>query len=477
MPPDTKGLVSVAWEDLHHAQQDAWVKPPLPYTLHVDGVGLDAKVSLAATQVSPQPLLVDLFTRLEIDFVFDFCAAEGALTGVWESCGARDLIEQLLAPSHLQMDLHQLQDGHTLCVIQERPLPLPSSTPASTTTIYRELMPCYQMASNLQSNLLVGSASSQAIYPAGNSAGLTVGMNMESNRLFFRGPEEEVRRAVQMVQKADLPLQHVLFDCYFLRVNQNYLAELGLQLTLLQGPNQFYNVGNLPGAAFDPNALLSAFVQYYLLPSTDRPLLLSLLQDGFGRGGLEALISASEIRTQAREQALALNGQQAVFQVGRNGYLLLTTYSSGIPSVSTQTIETGAIITLTPTILPNQTVRVDTQIEFSEFTESGVSRIAANKTQAVLHSISQVRSGQPIVLGGIWRTQSSISDQGYPGLRLVPIIDLIGGASVFNPSEQQIIIAIIPRIVEPRLHSPLLQINTAIQLVDEPVGVHNIPRD
>lgn len=447
---------------------------PLGGSLQLDGVGESALATIHGDEMDLRQLISQLLTQAQLPHLYDLCEPMGVVSVHLDGIKVAQALPMILEQAGYRC-VPRPSGGETVWIIADGGPP--STSANNTAKTYRQYTPHRITASSLRDNLLQGSASVPALWPQGNSTGVTVGVSPESNRLFLTGPSEDVHRTLHILQKADQSTPHVLLDCILIYLKESTAQSLYAKLDLSGGPLILKGLGNTLESPFGQDFVaLSGMLNATVSGAADQPFLIQSAVTGSEGGGapaLKALLQNIENRQVVRAQLLVQSGQQASLQIGRNGYLLLTTYSLDQPSVSSQLINAGSTLALTPKVLPNGEIRVDANLQVAKFEDSTTFRLKANTLSYQTINTVQVRDGEPVMLSGGKICYSTRTRQGYPGAREIPILSYLGGASQDQIQDFHLLFILRPKLVSPSLASPGLRKSMIIPLLDAVPGVDN----
>ena len=163
---------------------------------------------------------------------------------------------------------------------------------------------------------------------------------------------------------------------------------------------------------------------------------------------LRALDSVTDVTVVARPKVMCLNRQRAEILVGRRLGYLNTTQTETSTTQTVEFLDTGIHLMFRPFIAPNEMIRMELYPRLS----SGDVVLEANYTvpNEDTHEIFtnvRVKSGETIVLGGLFEEQTTMSREQVPLLGDIPIV---GGAFRGQDDETQrkeIIFLLTPSII------------------------------
>lgn len=167
---------------------------------------------------------------------------------------------------------------------------------------------------------------------------------------------------------------------------------------------------------------------------------------------LQMLASRSLVKVLSSPSLLVLDNHTASITVGDQVPIITgTTYysnSSGTTSNTVQYRDTGVILEVTPSVNAGDivTLAVDQSV-VSLGTTSGT--VEGNPTfmQRQISSKVAVKSGAPIVLGGLIRENTTNSKDGIPGLVDVPVLGNAFGSTGNNNTRTELLVVITPTVV------------------------------
>ena len=185
------------------------------------------------------------------------------------------------------------------------------------------------------------------------------------------------------------------------------------------------------------------------LPSTALDVLFSV---AIGRFSLTAWLQALQEVQLADEQAEPVvttsDNQQAEILVGdRTPIRVVDVGAQSAAAASIQLVESGIRLLVTPHVTANRQVLLDILTEASSFeqvsTDAGFNLTTRRASSQVL-----VNDGQTAVIGGLTRTQVTLSKSGIPFLVDLPIIGNLFGVTRQREERNDLLILVTPHIVE-----------------------------
>ncbi|HOQ04075.1 MAG TPA: hypothetical protein PKY88_02525 [Anaerohalosphaeraceae bacterium] len=166
---------------------------------------------------------------------------------------------------------------------------------------------------------------------------------------------------------------------------------------------------------------------------------------------INAIETVSDVTIMANPKILALNKQAGKLIIGKEeGYQSLTNVAEG--GTSTQQVEfleSGTVLEFRPFIGKDGLIRMEIRPEQSngEIVEFGNTQLP-QKTKTEVMTNVMVRDGQTIVLGGLFKEQTSLSRNQVPVIGDIPVIgELFRGVSD-SSTRVELIILITPHIIQ-----------------------------
>lgn len=274
--------------------------------------------------------------------------------------------------------------------------------------------------------------------------GLEVTVDEPSNRLVIRAPAERFAEIERFAKTMDQQtVQQVLIEAKFVEVNRAAVKNLGIDWGLStvadNGVNRpFAGVGGAPATVTSGRPITLA----------GGGLLLGMLGgNGFNLSGLnytnvdvviDALETSRDADVLSSPRILTLNNQNAVL---RNRDILYnvttTTTTAGNPPVTTTgttftEVPVGITLDVTPTIGQDGIITLDLNAEVSRLanrrTDLGPGIVVNEIATRTSQSRVMVRSGTPLVIGGLSSRSENRNDAKVPGLGNLPLVGWIFGS-------------------------------------------------
>lgn len=258
------------------------------------------------------------------------------------------------------------------------------------------------------------------------------------DRLVVSDYPENLRRIREMLTEVDVEPLQVLLEVTVMEATLTEETKFGIDWK------------NIPGTSVslgDDGFLQSGFAPQ--VTGTDA----SGISIGVTFDNISALITAletvSDVTIMANPKILALNKQAGKLIIGReDGYESLTNVSEG--GTSTQEVEfleSGTVLEFRPFIGKDGLIRMEIRPEQSNGNIDKTTQLPSKSKTEIMTNV-MVRDGQTIVLGGLFKEQTSLSRNQVPLLGDIPIFgELFRGVSD-SSIRMELIILITPHIIQ-----------------------------
>lgn len=284
--------------------------------------------------------------------------------------------------------------------------------------------------------------------------------------ILIRGTVDQVALAEKLIKDLDKPKAEVVVDVIVMEANRGRTRDLAA--TLQSGTT----TGIKLPVTFSPRSALGSPAA----PSTDT----STTDTGTGSNVrlsnigkvqlkdfsttlpgalLSAILTDRSTRVLQSPQVRASDGQKVSLRIGDKIPIATGSFQPGIggvgagvsPLVSTQFnfTEVGVNVDMTPQVHGTDEVTLKISVEISTVRDrvdlGGISQpiIGQRKSETEL----RLREGEVNILGGLTNAQDSKLVSGIPGIVNVPVLGRLFGSENVEKTQQELLIAVVPRIV------------------------------
>ncbi len=277
-----------------------------------------------------------------------------------------------------------------------------------------------------------------------------------TNMVIANGVRAKVDKVKELVRKLDVPEKQVLIEARIVEATVGFTRDLGIQWQSLDGesPGVERKWFNSDGTTrFDGSF------------STNRPanwvanigLAFGFLTDGgLGSLALDASLALAEedqkINIISAPKVMTVNGEEAFISRGEIDYYSVRT----LDTISFEQIPALLSLTVTPTVSADNThvtMRVEvtddkTKTAKQTATEEGQTESPPGRTTKKITSTLIVKTGDTVVIGGIYQKQERTSDSGIPFLKDIPLLGWLFKAERKEEAQVELLIFLTPTVVK-----------------------------
>ena len=259
------------------------------------------------------------------------------------------------------------------------------------------------------------------------------------NALLIRAPRTEYRRIEQALRELDKAPTQVLIEAS--------IVEVSLTGNLAYGVEWF--VQNSLGGGREGNALLNLRESGSIGPAQPGFSYTILNKAGTIRATLNALAEKSQLRVLSNPTVLVLDNHNATIQIGNQQPIKSATSSTG--TIVTESItykDTGVMLSVTPSVNAGGLITMDILQQVTDVGEIDVATGQRNFLTRQIQSRVAVRSGDPIVLGGMIRENETKGTTGVPLLSDIPVVGALFGKNSDKSARTELLVLLTPRALE-----------------------------
>jgi len=273
-----------------------------------------------------------------------------------------------------------------------------------------------------------------------NESGLRVVVDEEHNALIFVGSARSYRVAYQLLKQLDRPAKQVLIEATVADISLDESTQLGVEWAFSNVDNSTASTGAL--STIGGLGVGAGGLSYTLINAA-----------GAVQARLNALASEGKAKILSSPRLLAKDNEQARIQVGTQIAVLSQEVASASGTTDTSTgllrsfkyVDTGVILTFTPTVTEGGAVQMKITQEVSE------AGISINNTPPIatrnVSTTLVAQSGQTIMIGGLITHNKGITKTKVPFLGDISFIgQLFSNETITNRSTEMIIL-ITPHII------------------------------
>lgn len=258
----------------------------------------------------------------------------------------------------------------------------------------------------------------------------SVTVDARTNTVIMHDTADTLVEAKKIVERFDTPVKQIMIEARIVDASTDFSRDLGVEWdATYTRPRDRTSLGgsfatNAPGA-------WASNITFEVLRQTVR-----------GIGFLDARLALAESEDKATvisaPRVIASNGEEAVISRGEIVFREVVTSDQ----IEVKELEATLSLTVTPTVSFNDFVTMKLGVTDDAFV--GVD----TKTEKKIETTLMVRSGETIVIGGIYTERNEEFESGIPVLRNVPVLGWLFKARTNNRVKTELLIFITPRVVE-----------------------------
>lgn len=261
------------------------------------------------------------------------------------------------------------------------------------------------------------------------------------NALLIRAPRTEYRRIEQALRELDKAPAQILIEAS--------IVEVSLTGNLQYGVEWF--VQNSLSNGREGQALLNMRDSGSIGPKQPGFSYTIFNKAGMVRATLNALAEKSQVRLLSNPSVMVLNNHNATILVGQQTPIKSSTSISTGNNLLTESItykDTGVMLSVTPSVNAGGLISLDISQQVTDVGEQdGPTGQRAFLTRQINTRVA-VRSGEPIVLGGLIRENETNGRNGLPVLSSLPVVGALFGNTTNNSNRTELLVLLTPRALE-----------------------------
>lgn len=256
------------------------------------------------------------------------------------------------------------------------------------------------------------------------------------NSIIVRGTDSAIQELERLIARFDVQPRQVEIKVEFVTTSNSLDQSFGIDWLFQRGA---VSIGAVPGAQARPTDPF--FVNFATGGLTTR--LRALLLEGYG-----TVVNAPFVRTPNNQPATVFQ------QIGTWIFLVQNTVTNVgiIQTVTPQQVNATSVLQVKPRINADNTITISiapTLAEFGQIRRGPDGTEIPDLLQQGIQVTAIVQNGETIVLGGLNRKQETNTFQRFPILSEIPIIGNLFRSTARRMNNQELLIFVTPRIVEP----------------------------
>ncbi|MBV8802089.1 MAG: hypothetical protein JO131_03825 [Gammaproteobacteria bacterium] len=240
--------------------------------------------------------------------------------------------------------------------------------------------------------------------------------------LYVQDIEDHIQSIDTLIKNLDIPVQQILIEAHLASIDSDYERELGLSFSSKQqnGDSSKPNESSQYHLAIIPLAK-DSFLDVQLA---------ALENEGHGE-----LISSPSLFTANQQTASIESGEEIPYQEISKSGATAVAFKKAVLSLK-----------VTPQIMPGNKILLQLQVNQDKPSNRMILGVPAISTRQISTHIL-VKSGQTIVLGGVYESNKEKGQQRIPFLGKIPFIGWIFNLQNMAENKRELLIFVTPKII------------------------------
>ena len=265
-----------------------------------------------------------------------------------------------------------------------------------------------------------------------------ISVDARTNQVILTDTKEVIRQAKGLIRKLDKITPQVVIEARIVEATTTFSRSLGTEWNLNSNPNyDIYNdtLGGTYGyqVAMNNSVAAKSSIGINFTKLTGAQFLLNAKLLAMESKGEGKIISAPKVLTMDNKEATITQGVEVPF--------------STVSSEGTQT--TFKKIELKLTVTPHVTAdnKISLKVLIDKNDVGGITDIGPTITTKKVESELLISDGDTIVIGGIIKSNKSVTDEGLPFFQHQPVVGWLFKSRIRSEEKQELLVFLTPRIV------------------------------
>lgn len=284
-----------------------------------------------------------------------------------------------------------------------------------------------------------------------------VTVDERTNTLLVLETRDKIEEIRQLVNRLDIPVRQVLIESRIVIANEDFAREVGTRFGVStiggSGNTRIGQSGNNTGSRDVLNGNIPSLNDSYIvnLPTSSAAPSIGwtiLGSDFLVDLELQALQTEGRGEVISSPRVVTANGKQAIIEQGQE---IPYVTSSGNQGSNTQFKKAVLSLTVTPQITPDNRVIMDLNVT-NDSRGSDVNTGTGGQAPAIdtrkLDTQVLIRSGDTVVLGGIFQRTRNDSQSKVPLLGDIPLLGFLFSNSDRSDTKRELLIFVTPKVLQ-----------------------------
>ena len=278
----------------------------------------------------------------------------------------------------------------------------------------------------------------------------TTKVDKRTNTIIMKDIAENIEEARKIIKRFDMPVKQIMIEARIVDASTDFIRDLGIQWT--QDTSYQYrtdtSVDFLDNDLTGDTTITAGEALYGGAFSTNAPedwspnidlVVGSLTGNALGFLSLDATLALAETESQAKvisaPKVIASNGQEAT--ISRGDVIIIP----ATENVESTTLDATLSLTVTPTVSYNDYITL--AVDVTDDQAPTTSRLLEKSVKTTL----MVKSGDTVVIGGIYKEEKGEAESGIPYLRDIPFLGWLFKAQSKTSKKSELLIFLTPTVL------------------------------
>lgn len=272
----------------------------------------------------------------------------------------------------------------------------------------------------------------------------------EQNALLVSGTSEDIVQTIEFLETVDIPTPQVVIDVLVVEYTRNASKDFGWGFGWggTKDEQGVLKKVNENGTFPDLQAITTgSSIKQFFSGNVNGMTFIQKLPDSF-YAYLKLLESQNKAKVLAQPSITVLNGNKAKIDVGQTQYYAVKGGTDNNPTLDFRPINFGISLNITPWISKSGQITAEISPEISN--SPGVNK-NSNYPDISRRSVTttvRINNGETLILGGLLKSEQTVSHIKVPILGDIPIIGFLFRQSLTRNSQTNLVIYITPHVVE-----------------------------
>jgi type IV pilus assembly protein PilQ len=245
--------------------------------------------------------------------------------------------------------------------------------------------------------------------------------DQRTNRILVQDSPDRLQKIQLLLNRFDVPIAQVMIAARIVTIDNDYEKELGL---------------SLQGLEAKADGVVKNDGPYHLgIVKLAQGALLDVKLTALEKVGHAEVISRPSLFAANQQSAIIEAGEEVPYQEVSKGGATATTFKKAVLRLK-----------VTPKILPDKKVLLQLQVNQDKPSNKMVLGVPTINTRQLKTSVI-AKSGQTVILGGIYETDKEQGRSGQPFINHIPLIGLLFAQHKQKERKQELLIFITPTII------------------------------